>query len=152
MGKKSSAFSCRRCGHCCQGTGGIVLAAKDRARLAVHLGMSIDAFVAAHVSRRGGKFHLKTRDDGFCVFFDQGCSVHLARPDICRAWPYFRGNLLDASSWEMSHEYCPGINPDIPHAQFVRQGLEALLAQGLGAKDDSETPNALNLDGIATPP
>jgi len=128
-----------------------VLAAGDRARLAAHLGMSLQAFIAAHVNRRAGKFHLGIREDGFCIFFHGGCSVHPARPDICRAWPYFRGNLLDASSWAMSHEYCPGINLDIPHEEFVRQGLEALAAQDVGAKDDPEAPNALRLNGIAAP-
>ena len=151
MKKRPSAFECRRCGHCCHGAGGIVLTARDRARLAAHLGMSEEAFTAAHASRAGDKFHLGVRKDGFCVFFQEGCAVHPARPDICRAWPYFRGNLLDAVSWELSHEYCAGINPDVPHAEFVRQGFEALRAQGVEAHNDPESPNALRLDGIAKP-
>ena len=151
MTKSPPAFECRRCGHCCRGTGGIVLAAKDRARLAAHLGMTLDAFTTAFTARKDGKFHLRARKDGFCVFFDAGCAVHPARPDICRAWPYFRGNLLDAASREMSQEYCPGINPGVSHAQFVRQGLLSLRAQGVRTEDDPEAPNALRLDGISAP-
>ena len=151
MTKNQPAFECRRCGHCCRGTGGIVLTIKDRARLAAHLGMTINAFTAAYGDRKGGKLHLGVREDSLCVFFEDGCAVHPARPDICRAWPYFRGNLADAVSWEMSFEYCTGINPDVSHEEFVRQGLASLLAQGIDVTDDPEAPNALCLDGIKVP-
>jgi hypothetical protein len=42
---ESLAFTCRLCGHCCQGEGGIVLAEGDIARLATHLGLSREAFL-----------------------------------------------------------------------------------------------------------
>ena len=129
-----------------------MLAARDRARLAASLGITEHAFTVAYATRKGGKLHLGVREDGFCVFFQEGCAVHAARPDICRAWPYFRGNLLDAASWEMVREYCAGINPDVSHEEFVRQGIESLRAQGVGAQDDPEAPNALRLDGIAIAP
>lgn len=128
-----------------------MLADKDQERLAVHFGLAVEDFLSSHTSRRGGKVHLGTREDGFCVFFEDGCAVHLARPDVCRAWPYFRGNLLDPSSWEMSQEYCPGINAELPHAEFVRQGLESLRTEGVGASDDPNAPSALRLDGIGKP-
>lgn len=134
------------CGHCCQGEGGIVLTEKDRTRLADHLGISPEELVKRFAVTRGGKLHLTCGDDGFCVFFDQGCGVHPGRPDICRAWPYFRGNLVDKTSWEMIQDYCPGVNPAAGHAEFVRQGKLYLHSQGLLRYDPDTSPNALISD------
>ncbi|WP_243309976.1 YkgJ family cysteine cluster protein [Fundidesulfovibrio agrisoli] len=151
MNDNDSAFECRRCGHCCLGEGGIVLTVKDQQRLADHLGLELAAFLQAHTTTRGTKVHLGVRADGLCVFFDEGCGIHPARPDICRAWPYFRGNLIDDSSWELALEYCSGINPNVPHQEFVRQGLAALREQGVGVTGDPDAPSALKLDGIEKP-
>ncbi|MFZ5427472.1 MAG: YkgJ family cysteine cluster protein [Thermodesulfobacteriota bacterium] len=151
MSQDQPAFDCRRCGHCCQGEGGIVLTSRDRDRLAGHLGLGLDAFIAAHTTRKGEKYHLGVREDGYCIFFEDGCGVHPARPDICRAWPFFRGNLLDATSWELSLEYCAGINPGLPHEEFVRQGLASLKSQGVRHCDEPDAPHALRLDGIVKP-
>lgn len=151
MNPDGNAFECRRCGHCCQGEGGIVLTDKDLARLAAHLGMEPERFASEHAVFKGGRLRLGVREDGWCVFFDSGCGVHPARPDVCRAWPFFRGNLLDAASWEMSLEYCAGINPSLPHEEFVRQGLSSLKSQGVGVCNDPDAPHALRLDGIEKP-
>ena len=134
------------CGHCCQGEGGIVLTDKDRARLADHLGIGEEELVRRFARERGGKLHLICGDDGFCVFFDQGCGVHPGRPDICRAWPYFRGNLVDETSWTMIQDYCPGVNAEAGHAEFVRQGRRYLRDEGLLRYDAETAPNALICD------
>jgi len=134
------------CGHCCQGEGGIVLTGKDRKRLADHLGIGEEELIRRFARERGGKLHLVCGNDGFCVFFDQGCGVHPGRPDICRAWPYFRGNLVDETSWMMIQEYCPGINVEAGHAEFVRQGRRYLREQGLLRYDPDTSPNALICD------
>ncbi|MUM77075.1 YkgJ family cysteine cluster protein [Pseudodesulfovibrio sp. F-1] len=134
------------CGHCCQGEGGIVLTDTDRERLADHLGIDQDELVRRYTRERCGKIHLICGDDGYCVFFDQGCGVHPGRPDICRAWPYFRGNLVDETSWKMIQEYCPGINADAGHAEFVRQGRRYLHDKGLLRYDPDTSPNALICD------
>jgi hypothetical protein len=151
MSASAQAFDCRRCGHCCQGEGGIVLTLKDQRRLADHLKMELEAFLAAHATAKGERVHLGVREDGFCIFFGDGCGVHPARPDVCRAWPYFRGNMIDASSWEMSLEYCPGINPGVSHEEFVRQGLICLKGQDVGVTGDASAPSALKLDGLVKP-
>lgn len=130
---ENSAFTCRLCGHCCQGEGGIVLAEADIVRLCAHLGLSREEFLAQAVVTVCGKHRIKSRVDGYCLYFQEGtgCGVHPARPDICRAWPFFRGNLIDAISWEMAQDFCPGIDPDVPHAEFARQGLAYLRDQGI---------------------
>lgn len=143
-----SSFNCQRCGHCCQGEGGIVMTARDRERLALHLGQDIPAMLEFCAESAGGKVRLRAGADGYCIFFrqGQGCGVHPGRPDICRAWPYFRGNLVDASSWEMIQTDCPGVNAEAGHACFVSEGLAYLREHGLVHEPGPEAPCALVLD------
>lgn len=142
-----AAFECKRCGHCCQGEGGIVLTPHDRERLAGHLGLPVAAMLEQYAENAGGKLRLRVGQDGYCVFFRQGigCGVHPGRPDICRAWPYFRGNLVDATSWEMIQTYCPGVEKDAGHAAFVQQGLAYLQDNDLVHEPGPESPHALVL-------
>ena len=142
------AFSCRMCGHCCLGEGGIILTDKDWARLIGHLNLSPQVFRTLHVDPKsdgaGKKPRLAVTGEGWCVFFrqGQGCTVHPARPDVCRAWPFFRGNLVDETSWEMIQEYCPGVNPEAGFPEFVRQGRDYLAREGL-LHEEEGAPNAL---------
>lgn len=133
-----AAFACRRCGECCRGRGGIILDSRDQERLAAHLGLTRRELLDQYAEERGGKHHLRV-DENECCVFQRGtdCGVHQARPDICRAWPFFRGNLVDASSWELAQDYCPGLNRRVDHAEFVRQGMVQLKEQGL-VRDASE--------------
>ncbi|MBA4356261.1 MAG: YkgJ family cysteine cluster protein [Desulfovibrio sp.] len=144
-----SSFSCQRCGHCCQGVGGIVMTARDRERLARHLGLDTLAMLASCAESVGEKIRLRVGADGYCVFFrqGQGCGVHAGRPDICRAWPYFRGNLVDALSWQMIQTDCPGVNHAAGHPLFVSQGVAYLYEHGLVHEPGPESPRALVLDG-----
>ena len=142
----NAAFECKMCGHCCQGEGGIVMTAKDRKRLATHLDISEDELIEKYTQERGGKLHLTCGNDGYCVFYSEGCGVHPGRPDVCRAWPFFRGNLVDETSWEMIHEYCPGVNHEVGHAEFVRQGKQYLRDEDLLRYDPDTSPNALISD------
>ena len=97
------------------------------------LDVLVQDFLAQAVQLVSGKYRIKSRADGYCLYFQEGkgCGVHPARPDICRAWPFFRGNLIAAISWEMAQDFCPGIDPGVPHAEFARQGLAYLRKQGI---------------------
>lgn len=141
----SEAFECRMCGHCCEGSGGIILTAKDQTRLAAYLEIRVEDLLNRYAEvQDGGKYGIITGDDNYCVFFRQGkgCTVHPGRPDVCRAWPFFRGNLVDAVAWEMVQEDCPGINADVPHAEFARQGREYLTELDL-LHEEENAPRAL---------
>lgn len=141
---KEKAFECRMCGHCCHGEGGIVMTEKDQTRLATHLNITVKELIEKYTQHRGtDKLHLITGNDGYCIFYKEGCDVHPGRPDVCRAWPYFRGNLVDEMSWEMIQEYCPGVNPKAGHTEFVRQGREYLHKEDLLRYDPETSPNAL---------
>lgn len=142
------AFDCKMCGHCCLGEGGIVVSPKDLVRIAAHMNMTPQAFAAEHGVYKGGKLFIRAGADGYCIFFEEGkgCGVHVAKPDICRAWPFFRGNVVDAESLELAKEYCPGIRSDVPHAEFARQGRAYLKENGLIASDPACEARALILD------
>ena len=86
---EAESFDCRRCGHCCRGSGGIVTSDGDLQRLCLHLHLSPEAFEKAWGERHGNKLHIRAGENGFCVFFREGpgCAVHEAKPDNCRAWP-----------------------------------------------------------------
>ncbi len=145
MSENIIAFECRRCGHCCKGQGGIILTEQDIERLRTHLGLAREEFLTAAVEFKSERIRLRTSSDGYCLYYRhelQGCGIHAARPDICRAWPFFRGNLLDSLSWEMVQDYCPGINPKAGHKEFVRQGQAYLRSCGL-LSADKNAPAAL---------
>ncbi len=140
-----TVFDCRMCGHCCQGEGGIVASAPERDRLAAYLGLSVEDFCARYTEAQGKKLVLRCGEDGYCVFFDPAtaCTVHPAKPDVCRAWPFFRGNLVDATSWELAQDYCPGIIAARGHTEFARQGKAYLRDNGLNKTGRPDEAGAL---------
>lgn len=139
-------FACKCCGECCRGQGGIILGRKDSARLAEFFGIAVDAFHALYAEEKRYKRRLLTGEDGACVFFVDGarCGIHEAKPDICRTWPFFRGNLEDPVSLDMAAGGCPGIAEKVLHAVFARSGARYLLEQGIIADPaDAAGPNSL---------
>lgn len=140
-----TVFDCQMCGHCCQGEGGIIASAPEQERLAAFLGLGMDEFQTSYTQLQGVKRVLRTGPDGYCVFFDpqRACTVHPAKPDVCRAWPFFRGNLEDAVSWELAQDYCPGIRAACGHAEFARHGVAYLLEHGLVKDGRPDEANAL---------
>lgn len=147
--KTPRAFSCRMCGHCCQGTGGIVVSPEEQQRLCRFLQLDLTSFCNQYTELTASKRIIKSNASGYCVFFDKksGCLVHDAKPDVCRAWPFFRGNLLDPTSWKMAQDYCPGICRQVSHGEFVRQGLIYLKTHGLIHHQDLDA-NALKISDI----
>ena len=145
-----SVFDCRMCGHCCQGRGGIVASAPEQERLAAFLGITVAELRERYTEPQGRKTVLRCGDDGYCVFFDRAraCTVHPAKPDVCRAWPFFRGNLADAVSWELAQDYCPGIVAESGHAEFVRVGLAYVRDSGLAKSGREDEAGALRIDDL----
>jgi Predicted Fe-S-cluster oxidoreductase len=144
------SFQCTGCGHCCEGKGGIIVSPSDLERLAGHMGLAPKAFSATFGEEYAGKLRLRVNDEGLCVFYVQGvgCGVHVAKPDICRAWPYFRGNLVDSESLALARDFCPGIPKDIAFETFVVEGLAYLQENGLVSRGGKGEANALNVADI----
>lgn len=145
-----TVFECQKCGACCEGRGGIVLGPADIARIATLLGIGTGLLRERYLCESNGKTVARTGADGFCIFFkkNSGCTVHHGKPDICRAWPFFRGNLKDPVSLEMAKAFCPGINSRVSHLQFRDEGLRWLLKEKLLADDQTHEANALALSDL----
>jgi hypothetical protein len=148
MEPSQDLFDCRMCGQCCYGEGGIIVSSRDLDRLGRLLGLEAEEVRRRYCQPSGGKTALQCDTQGYCIFFTPGagCQVHSHKPDICAAWPFFRGNLEDEASLEMAKDFCPGIGRDIGHAEFIRQGLAYLIENDLLRPEDPEAPNALRLD------
>lgn len=143
-------FDCTMCGQCCQGQGGIVVSPAEQVRLAEFLDIDVSTFCTRYTVPQGKKMVLRSREDGYCVFFDpqKACTVHPAKPDVCRAWPFFRGNLVDQASWELAQDYCSGIKPQAGHQEFARQGLRYLVDNALAKGNDDLAATALKVDDL----
>lgn len=138
-------FDCRMCGQCCEGEGGIILSPFDLQRLHDGLQLEKQAFLDNYAVYRNGKWQIKTGEDGNCIFFREGkgCSVHSIKPNVCRAWPFFRGNMADAESLYLAKDFCPGIRSDATHEEFVAEGEAYLRENGLIASDPDREGHAL---------
>lgn len=143
------SFDCMMCGHCCEGKGGIVVSNTDLERLCAHLSVSKEAFVERWGVLRANKLFIRSNGT-HCIFFQQnaGCQVHSAKPDICRAWPFFRGNLVDSESLALAKDYCPGIARDVSHADFARQGISYLERAGLAGHGRPDEAAALQVEDL----
>lgn len=124
--------------------------AAEQERLAAYLGLELDVFQTRYTQAQGAKRVLRTGDDGFCIFFhsEKACTVHPAKPDVCRAWPFFRGNLEDPVSWELAQDYCPGICAASGHAEFARQGVAYLVEHNLVKSGQSDEATALCIHSL----
>lgn len=144
----SSVFVCKMCGECCKGKGGIVVSPTDLIRITSALGISEELFREQYGEIRGGKLQIRTGEDGACIFFREGkgCAVHAGKPDVCRAWPFFRGNIVDSESLAMAKEFCPGIVKEATHEQFAREGIAYLKKHHLLGSDTEKGGWAVFLD------
>ncbi len=137
-------FDCKQCGDCCYGQGGIVLTQKDIEKLSKSLNMDSEEFKKNYTEIRNEKTSLKSENNS-CVFFskNKNCLVHENKPDVCRAWPYFTGNMQDDVSLDMAKEFCPGIHPKTKHEHFVQKGHQILQQEKLNKAHCKQEPNAL---------
>jgi hypothetical protein len=130
-------FACSRCGHCCSsGSGHVWLAAGEVERLAAALGATPAAFAERHVRAvadpRTGEPRLSLREgpDGRCALLTgrNTCTVYAARPEHCRAFPYWPSVLGGGAGFEAARATCPGIAVEVPAALRERAfvALEAL--------------------------
>lgn len=147
MSGNLTTFTCKMCGHCCQGTGGIIVSKPEWQRIADFLQISENDFLTNCTDKQGEKRRLKIGSDKYCLFFsEKGCTIHEVKPDICRAWPFFRGNLIDELSFKMAQDYCPGITSSMPHSIFAQEGKAYLQSLKLLKTDNSQAANALCIE------
>jgi Fe-S-cluster containining protein len=107
-------FECRRCGDCCKGFGGTYLTGKDIEAISRYIGSKPEKFVVRYCSLSGTKPVLAQRSDGYCIFWDNICTIHPVKPRMCRKWPFLESILVDAENWLIMADSCPGIHTDVP--------------------------------------
>ncbi len=119
------------CGDCCSGKFGpgiVWLSDEELARLADHLGLSLDKLRRRYLRRLDGRVSLRERANFDCVFYraGEGCTVYQARPLQCRTYPFWGRILASRRTWEIEAENCPGIGEDARvDGDEVRQLLAA---------------------------
>ncbi len=114
-------FSCTRCGNCCRNHGGytyVYLTEKDVSAIALHLGMTEPAFLAAHCQSEDGWVTLRM-DSPACAFLEAGntCAIYPVRPKQCATWPFWKENLSRAVWQGEVKADCPGIDKGELHSR-----------------------------------
>jgi uncharacterized protein len=107
-------FECRRCGDCCKGFGGTYLTGEDITAISRYIGSDPEKFIVRYCSVSGTKPVLAQRSDGYCIFWDNLCTIHPVKPRMCRKWPFIESILVDANNWLIMADSCPGIHADVP--------------------------------------
>jgi hypothetical protein len=128
------AFQCKQCGICCYGEGGIHLNGAELKAAAAFLGMPEESFIHRFCEKRNGKPSIKTGPDGYCIFYDhqKKCLIHPVKPRPCSLWPFYPALLKDRGNWDLVKDACPGINPDCPYEEFVKQAEKNLEEWNVG--------------------
>jgi uncharacterized protein len=111
-------FQCAQCGGCCAGPneGYIWVTAQEIAAIAEFLKLPIKDVRNRFMRNEGRRTTIieepKTKD---CIFLQtaggqRGCSIYTVRPNQCRTWPFWPGNLSSPEAWNRAAQRCPGIN------------------------------------------
>lgn len=118
MKDESEIFTCRQCGHCCQGETTVSLNARDLARMVRYMRQPQEEVVAKYLRVTGSVIQMKTVD-GHCIFFTpNGCSIHPGKPWRCRQWPLHPSILTDEANLSAIRDNCPGINRSLAYEEF----------------------------------
>ena len=120
------------CGTCCYGEGGIFVEMSEIDKIAGFLGISPESFTSKFCREKDGRFWIDIGGDKFCIFYEEKkCRINPVKPGICSLWPFYPGILRDEDTWEAAKDACPGINPDCPFDDFVRQAKELVINRRL---------------------
>lgn len=124
------SYTCGACGHCCRDKL-IQVNPYEVGLLAAHLGLSTTQCIAQYLDG----IYLRRQTDGRCTFFsEEGCSVHPARPLVCRLYPL--GRAVDASGAESFRHL-------LPHPQ-----TKGSYSEGATVQDWIDSQGAQTLIGV----
>lgn len=105
-------FGCTQCGHCCAGAPGTVfMNAAESERIARHLGLTREKFLADYAYPVDGGHSLREVGDNYaCIFFrNERCTIYDVRPTQCRTFPFWSENIRSETAWKKTCRSCPGI-------------------------------------------
>jgi Fe-S-cluster containining protein len=111
-------FSCARCGSCCHGQTTVSLSPDDQERMRQTLCLTTNEMREDYLRLTGKEVQMQIRN-GHCVFYQEGCRVHQARPWRCAQWPLHPAILLDEANFTAIADSCPGINKNLDYQRFT---------------------------------
>jgi Fe-S-cluster containining protein len=134
--KSKIRFRCQRSGKCCHHNE-VMVSPYDIMEMAKHLKMPSNTFFIEYCTVHiGADSHLpiamlRQIQTGRCAFLENNsCSIHPAKPKICRAYPLAAGTIVDPKTGKVKEGYfdvpqpgCPGTkaNHFITFEQFAKQ-------------------------------
>jgi Fe-S-cluster containining protein len=119
MASDQPLFQCTRCGDCCKGYGGTYLKESDITAISAFIGIDTAEFRQRYCVLSGDRQVLAQQSNGYCIFYDQGCSIHSVKPRMCRQWPFIRSLLVDIANWRIMASVCPGMNTQLNDRQLL---------------------------------
>jgi len=117
------------CGDCCKGFGGTYVTPEDIKAISGYLESDPDHFVEEYCQMSGGKPLIAEGESGYCIFWNEKCSIHPVKPRMCHAWPFIESVLIDIANWRIMGGSCPGIRVDASE-DAVRECVEEELKKG----------------------
>lgn len=160
---KAVGFRCQRCGDCCRGPDAeVLLFPSEVRRIISHTDqpwLEVVEPPKAGVWDAEGNFHtlewMLRRSENGCAYYDAAsgsCSIYLARPDICRTYPFY----LDGDELCVSECRGLGMEMDDEEALHIAQELKRRLISeireerearsrfsGFAAADRPESPTGV---------
>ena len=133
-------FECTMCGECCKGKGGVYVTEQELLDIARFLGLEKEECESKYCVLKNGRIYIRTREDGYCIAWDNGCTIHPVKPEPCRQWPFFDAMFQDRANWEVAKRNCPGVNPSCTYEEFLEQGR---LERGMTVGSDSTAPGRI---------
>ncbi len=110
-------FQCTQCGQCCQGQTTVSLDQDDQRVMLKHLGISREEALQTVWREKDGQIQMRTQD-GHCIFYVQGCSIHGAKPKRCKQWPLIPAIIRDYDNFLIIRNSCPGILREISYEEI----------------------------------
>lgn len=130
-----SIVDCTRCANCCR-TMQIGVTKEDIPRIAAHLGMAPDEFIAAYLEqdKQDGDYRMKATPP--CPFLgdDNLCKIYDVRPEGCRGYPFT--DKPDFPSRSITHAFntvaCPAVF-------YMVEQMKKRMARGQGNHREVES-------------
>ncbi|MFP4194684.1 MAG: YkgJ family cysteine cluster protein [Desulfobacterales bacterium] len=113
-------FECLRCGECCRGYGGTYVSASDIENIAAYTGIPPGELVNGYCTVSAGKYLLRQKSDGYCIFWEGVCTIHPVKPRMCKAWPFIENLLREPSNWQVMAQACPGMRKGVYEKDVIR--------------------------------
>ncbi len=125
--KPSNLFQCKKCGECCKGYGGTYVTTDNIKEIAAYIQIAPAEFEKKYCRISGNRPLLRQSENGFCIFWNDLCTIHPVKPKMCRDWPFIKSVLADIKNWEIMAGSCPGIRTDFPD-HIIKAVIEKKLS------------------------